>query len=80
MTSLNTTSNRKHFKEMNSYVGMTMNRDKMIILIHKAYFSHYQPTVPLTCKLILSRVWLAGNMRAPVGTSANAHVWKRVCS
>ena len=33
---------------MNSTVGMTMvkkkNRDKMIIPINKAYFSHYQPT------------------------------------
>ena len=32
---------------MNSYVGMTMvkkNRDKMIILVNKAYFSHDQPT------------------------------------
>ena len=35
------TSNKKHFKETNIYVGMTMvkkNRDKMIISISKAYF------------------------------------------
>ena len=41
------TSSKKHFKEMNSYVGMTIvkkkNRDKMIISINKAYFLHYQP-------------------------------------
>ena len=34
----------KYFNEMNSYVGVKKDRDKMIISIIKAYFSHYQPT------------------------------------
>ena len=46
---------------MNSYVGMTMvkkNRDKMIISINKAYFSHYNNN---TLHAIMSNYHRRGN-------------------